>query len=299
MSTIIESRVEKDATPLVSIVIPVYNGMPFIVHTIESVRRQTYPHWELFICDDRSPDGTGAFLQQYLSENPDERIHLVNYDHRVPMTENWNRSLAYARGKFVKLLPQDDILLPQCIEIQQRILQENPDVGFVTSSREVIDSKGRTLFTRRGLPAGKYEWQSVGVRTLRAVTNIFGEPGAILFRKQLLDTCGAYDVRLGYFVDLELLLRFLKVSSAYVWGSPLCQFRIHSNSVSSASRKIALDEYQVILDRYEEELGLNRKPLLRSFLTVKSYLVVFLRSLVFRMQSLFVSSAAAVSHKPR
>jgi glycosyltransferase involved in cell wall biosynthesis len=285
MPTVPKISSKEKTSPLVSIIIPAHNGMPLIVDTIESVRRQTYPHWELFICDDTSIDGTVAGVQQHLNEKPDPRIRLIIYKNRVSMTENWNRSLTYAQGDFIKLLPQDDLLHPQCLEIQQRLLQEHPDVGFVTSGKEVIDSVGRVLFSRNPLKKGKYNWQSLGPRSLHAVVNILGEPAGVLFRKDLLISCGAYDPLFRYFVDVELLLRFLKKSDAYVWENPLYQFRIHGNSATGSNAKPALDEYQQLLDRYDEELCFSQKPYLKPYLRIKSHIVVLLRGLVFRLYS--------------
>lgn len=267
---------------LISICTPAYNGLPYIIDTIESVRRQTYANWEMIICDDQSPDGTADAVEKHLAGIGDARVRLVRSTQRVTMAENWNRTLSHARGEFIKLLPQDDILHPSCLEIQQRLMREHPDVGFVTSGKEVIDAAGRVLFTRKPLAAGKYDWARLGPRTLYAIANIIGEPAAILFRRDLLLTCAAYDTTLKYFTDFEILLRFLKVSNAYVWGEPLYQFRVHGKSVSSASVRPALDEYVRVLDRYADELNLSRRPGLKSYLKLKSRMIVYMRDMVFR-----------------
>lgn len=257
--------------------------MPFIGDTIESVRAQTCANWELVICDNMSKDGTVDCVRRLLEEKPDPRIRLITHQELLPMAQNWNRSLAYARGELIKVLPSDDLLFPDCLEVQQRILQENPDAGFTTSGKQVIDAAGRVLFARHPLAQGKYDWPGLGPRSIRAVSNLLGEPGAILFRKELLATCGEYNVHYKYFVDVELLLRFLKVAKACVWGTPLYQFRIHGNSASASSRQAALNEYQRLLDRYELELGFPKGSLLRRYLGLKSRLVVTLRDLVFRI----------------
>ena len=259
--------------------------MPFILRTIESVRAQTFSDWELLICDNQSKDGTVSCVQEHLKEKPDDRIRLITHDELLPMAQNWNRSLTYAKGSFIKVLPADDVLLPFCIEIQKNLLQNHPARGFVTSGKEVINAEGRILFSRKPLKEGEYDWNSLGRRTLCAVVNILGEPGAVLFRRELLDKCGNYDPRFKYFVDIELLLRFLKISNAFVWGTPLYQFRVHGKSASSSSSKPAIDEHLLLLDLYGDELGLAKKPGLRNYLKIKSQLVVMLRDLVFRISN--------------
>ena len=219
------------AVPVVSVIMPVYNGLPFILATIDSVRRQTCRNWELTICDSGSSDGTAAQVRDYLQADPDPRIRLVVLEKSPSMGDDWNRALTYARGEFVKVLPQDDLLLPTCLEVQERLLRQHPDVGFVTCAKEVIDAAGCRLFRRAPLKEGVYDWHQLGVRSLRAVANNLGEPGAILFRRDLLTTCGNFDAQLRYFIDLELLWRLLRVSHVFVWGEPLYQFRIHGRSV--------------------------------------------------------------------
>lgn len=270
-------------SPLVSIVIPVYNGMPFIVHTIESVRFQTYDNWELLICDNDSTDRTIDLVKQYLDEKPDQRIRVISHQEHLSMARNWNRSLTYAQGELIKLLPSDDVLLPECIDIQVRLLREQSDIGFVTSGKEVIDHSGKKLFTRSPLKEGKYDWHSAGLKSLYAITNLFGEPGGVLFRKELLKCCGGYDPSLNYFVDIELLLRFLKKTKVSVWGKPLYQFRIHGSSVSAASRQLSVCEYLHILDSYEKDLKLSEKPSLKYYLKIKAHFLALLRSLIFQL----------------
>ena len=271
----------KNPGPLVSIVIPVYNGMPFIRKTMESVWRQTYQHWELLICDNQSNDGTLACVRQYIQEKNDPRMRLIEHEILLSMAQNWNRSLGYVKGELIKVLPADDVLFPQCVEIQVHILQMHLDVGFVTSGKEVIDQMDRKLFRWKSLGEGVYDWKSVGAKSLYAVTNILGEPGGILFRKSLLNNCGDYNPDLKYFVDLELLLRFLKVSKVYVWGKPLYQFRIHGNSASASSRRIAMVEYFMVLEKYEDDFHLLRSRWFKYYLRIKSRIIVHMRSLVF------------------
>jgi glycosyltransferase involved in cell wall biosynthesis len=265
----------------VSIIIPVFNGMPFLPETIESVRRQTYPDWELIIVDNKSTDHTADYIDRELKERPDARIRFVSSDSHLPMVPNWNRALEYATHPLIKILPSDDILMPDCLEIQVRLLQENSDVGFVTSGKELIDGKGRRLFTKNVLKQGIYDWDAIGLRSVCDISNHLGEPGGILFRAELLKSCGAYDPELKYFLDVDLLLRFLRKSKVLVWGKPLYQFRIHGQSASAASRRLAVVEYFHWLSRFEKELRLAKRPWFRRYLHLKASVIPYLRSLIF------------------
>lgn len=271
-----------DLQPLVSVVVPVYNGRTFVRETMESVRRQTYGNWELLVCDNHSSDDTRAWVRQDLENAPDPRIRLVEDEVLLPMAENWNRALGYARGPLLKLLPADDLLLPECLETQVRLLRENRDVGFVTSGKDIIDASGRKLFSRQPLRGGRYSWEEIGRRSLYAVANNLGEPGGVLFRRELLDLCGGYKPGLNYFVDIELLWRFLRQADAMVCGRPLYQFRIHGASTSAASRRKAVLEYFEMLDTVDVGTRLSSRPWLKWYLQAKAHLVAHGRALIFR-----------------
>jgi glycosyltransferase involved in cell wall biosynthesis len=264
--------------PLVSVVISVYNGMPFILQTLDSVRRQTYPHWELIICDNASTDDTVASLERYMREKEDSRIRLLHQKH-ISVAQDWNRSLEHAQGEYVKLLGCDDILLPTCLETQVKLLQEHSDVGFVSSGKEVIDTQGVKYMERRPLKEGKYDWASLGHKLIYAVVNLIGEPAGVLFRKELLTSCGFYDSNYRYFIDVEFLIRLLRKSNLYITEQPLYQFRTHGQTLTATTRSSSVQEYVQILNLYESELDLARRPFLKAYLKGKAQLVTWARSL--------------------
>ncbi len=272
-----------DRDTLISVVVPIYNGLPFIIETIESVRAQSYQKWELLLCDNASTDGTINSIRKALQERPDARVKMIEHGVHLPMAQSWNRALSHATGKFIKLLPSDDILLPRCLEVQNRLLEENPEAGFTTSPKEIIDANGKKLFARRPLKPGIYRWRELGPKTLYAVTNLLGEPAAILFREENLARCGDYDERFRYFIDLDLLLRFLQHGAVVVADCCLYQFRIHGSSASASSRRVAAIEYHQLLAKYETELGLADRPLLRFYLRFKAVLIPWLRAFCFRV----------------
>ena len=114
--------------PLVSVIMPFLNVAPFLEEAIESVRAQTYPHWELLLCDDASTDGSSAIARRYASLDPSRIRHLTHDDgatHGASAARNLGlRSL---RGELVALLDGDDVWLPNKLEEQVAIMNERPD----------------------------------------------------------------------------------------------------------------------------------------------------------------------------
>ena len=96
-------RYEKDK---VSICIPTYNGAQFIRKTLESVLNQSYQNIEVIVNDDCSTDNTMDIVR---SMN-DSRIKIYANEENLGLVRNWNMTVSYATGEFVKLMCQDDLL---------------------------------------------------------------------------------------------------------------------------------------------------------------------------------------------
>ena len=97
--------------PKVSVAIPVYNGESHLAETIDSVLAQSWDDFELIICDDRSTDGS----LDVAASRADGRIRILRNDRNLGFGGNWNRCLAATQGSYIKILPQDDLLHPDCL----------------------------------------------------------------------------------------------------------------------------------------------------------------------------------------
>lgn len=107
--------------PLVSVVLPVYNGEQFLEEAIDSILAQSFTDFELIIIDDGSTDGSLAILRQY--QNRDVRIRLIARENRNLAT-TLNELIDLARGNWIARMDQDDIAVPQRFERQLQWLQK-------------------------------------------------------------------------------------------------------------------------------------------------------------------------------
>ncbi len=122
-----------------------YNRAHTLDRAIESVLRQTYPHWELVIVDDGSTDGT----DEVLGRRRDERIRVVRHDRNRGVTAAKNTGFDHARGDWIATLDSDDEIVPQALAVLLRPLDEvDPDLDAVGCN--CFDSQTGTL-TGRGL----------------------------------------------------------------------------------------------------------------------------------------------------
>lgn len=223
-----------DATaksPVVSVLIPVYNGGRYLAETIDSVLAQTYSDFEVVISDDASTDES----LEIISRQNDHRLRLLNNPVRLGFGGNWNRVLNEARGKFIKLLPQDDLLRSDCLQTQVDILQRDTDerLALVFSAREIIGPDGR-VFMRRGLGDSHQilTLTALAQRTCRIGTNPIGEPGSVLFRRTAAHRAGLFDGTRPFVIDIDYWLRLLRHGEAAYIPTASCAFRVSTKSHS-------------------------------------------------------------------
>jgi glycosyltransferase involved in cell wall biosynthesis len=126
------------APPVVSVIMPFLNVAPYLEEAIESVRAQTYPRWELLLCDDRSTDGSSDIARRYAALDPSRIRHLAHADggtHGASATRNLG--IAVARGEVIALLDGDDVWFPTKLEEQLAILAERPDADALYGVTEL------------------------------------------------------------------------------------------------------------------------------------------------------------------
>lgn len=129
--------------PLVSVIIPVYNGEKYISQAVESVYRQEVP-LELIVIDDGSTDGTWQALSRWKERT--DFIYIKN-EKNLGAAGSRNRGVSMAKGRYVAFLDADDWWEDQKLQKQLRALENTGDV---------LCSTGRDLMTPEGMPTGKY-----------------------------------------------------------------------------------------------------------------------------------------------
>ena len=133
----------KEDKPLVSVVLPVYNGEKYLAVAIDSILAQTFKNFELIIIDDGSTDGSQQLLKEY--EQLDRRVRLILRENRGLAT-TLNDSIDLAHGVWIARMDQDDIALPHRLERQLEWLNvTGADISgswikrFGTSDKRVLE----------------------------------------------------------------------------------------------------------------------------------------------------------------
>lgn len=238
-----------NVVPIVSVCIPCYRGAAHLAAAIESVLAQTLTDFELIVVDDQSPDDTVELMSTY----NDPRIRFLVNPVNLGPDGNWNRCLELARGRYFKLLPQDDLLAPTCLAEQVAVLESDTaeQVALVFCARTILDARDRPIMTR-GYPqrrSGILAARTLIRQCIRRGTNVIGEPGAVMFRRKLVALAGKFDASIGYVLDVDYWVRLLLHGDAYYLAKPLASFRVSGGSWSVRIGARQSIEYQRFIQR--------------------------------------------------
>lgn len=210
--------------PTVSVIMSVYNGLPYLHEAIESILSQTFRDFEFIIINDGSMDGTGDVLEQYAIT--DKRIFLV-HQKNMGLTLSLNKGLSFAQGMYIARQDADDISLPHRIQMQVSFLDEYPDVGLLGTGIETIGEKSK----KGKIFIYPEEHKMLVESWLLKLRDPFPHT-SVMFRSEVLKKVGKYNPFYKKAQDYDLWLRVserFKVASLPI---VLCKLRIHSQSVS-------------------------------------------------------------------
>ena len=124
--------------PLVSVIIPVYNGARYLRAALESVFAQTYRPFEVIVVDDGSVDDSGVIAQSF----PDVR-YIQQANQGVAAARN--NGIDVARGEFFAFLDQDDLWTPEKLKLQIDYLLSNPELGYMLTQQQFFLDPGAAL----------------------------------------------------------------------------------------------------------------------------------------------------------
>jgi GT2 family glycosyltransferase len=183
--------------PTISLITPVYNTDPkWLRLLVASVKAQTYPRWELCLCNDGSSNPATLRELDALA-NDDPRIKVSHLPENRGISAASNGALATATGEFVGLLDHDDELTPDALYEVVNVLQSHPDADLIYSDEDKLEPDGRP-----SEPFFKPDWSPDYLRSTMYVGH-FG-----VYRRTLVDTVGGFRSEFDGTQDYDLALRF-------------------------------------------------------------------------------------------
>ena len=268
---------------LVSVIIPVFNGERHLEACLESVLGQTYQHLEVVISDQASEDRSLELIWSFA----DPRIRVLPQPSRsLDLHGNWARGIESSVGEFVKLVCQDDLLLPDCVSVQMALLQEHPSAVLACGRRRIIDDDDRVLIKDRGLGrlvgtgSRVVDGHTIVRACTRAGANLLGEPVNVLIRRAALPE-PLFNPRWVYTIDIEFYLRCLEDSEAVLDSRTLCSFRVSHRQLSAVLAKGQAKELRALFSelrrRYPSDLSYTDVQIG----TLRAYLLAVARRLLY------------------
>jgi glycosyltransferase involved in cell wall biosynthesis len=223
-------RWRRDGAPefaeLVSIVIPCFGQAHFLPEAIESVLAQTYPHLEILVVDDASPDNASPVAARYPG------VRSVRGEN-AGMAGARNLGIRSTSGDLIVFLDSDDRLLPQAIETGVEMLQKHPESAAAIGAYQRIAQDGKPIVTHEQ-PIVRREHYA------RLLTeNWAGFPARALYRRAVFEHVKGFDSDLDAAADFGLNLEVVRQFSVWSHGALVAEHRKHGdNSSGDAARML-------------------------------------------------------------
>jgi hypothetical protein len=200
------------------VLLPVWNGEPFLAEAIESVLRQTFAAFELIVIDDGSTDRTAAIAEEFASR--DDRVRVLRRAHEG-LSPALNAGIEEARGEYVARMDADDASIPERLQKQVAYLDAHPACAALGTWIEVVDEKGLHI----GLKTFAMTHEKISAALLRGVSAI-AHP-TVVVRRDVVRAVGGYDARRYPSEDLDLWFRMSESGELANLPEALLQHRRH------------------------------------------------------------------------
>ena len=220
--------------PVVSILMPVFNGFNFLDESIRSVVGQSFSDWELIVVDDCSTDNSIELIEKFVLG--DQRIRLIRLEKNSGPAVARNNAIEAAQGRYIAFCDSDDIWLTDKLEKQLAALQSSDAAVYFTSYYKMLEDGTRTDRLVRAKPVVTYQMElrsnHIGLSTAIYDTEKCGKVFMLDSRKH---------------EDYSLWLKILGTGhTAIGLQEPLVYYRLRSNSVSSNKFKASYYHWKVL-----------------------------------------------------
>ena len=210
-------------TPLVSVIMPVYNAEKYVGEAIESILTQTFRDFEFLILNDGSKDNSADLIREYAKK--DKRIIFYDYKENTGLVDTLNKGIEKAIGKYIARMDNDDISLSDRLEKQVAFMEKNEDVGicgtWFTSFEHGI---------KNTLTVIKQPEQDSDIKIAIFHSCAFGHP--TVMAKTVLLKQNRYDENFYPGEDYELWSRLIPLTKFYNIQESLLLYRLHETNIT-------------------------------------------------------------------
>lgn len=221
----------KEESPLVSVVLPVFNMSAYVNEAVDSVLGQTYSPIELIAIDDASTDNSRALLEAY-----GDNVRVFAHETNKGIAGGRNTGIAAAQGSFIAFMDADDIWAPNKIERQMQEFKNDPELDACFTYLECFLSPelSEEIKATRYCPQGPQQGY-IG--------------GTMMMRREMVDKTGSFNEarRIGEFIEWYSKAKDLGAKSAII-EDVLYRRRIHGSNTGVNERDSRSDYLKVVRD---------------------------------------------------
>ena len=239
------------AFPLVSIIVPVFNGERYLRESLDSIVNQTYPNIEILVMDDASTDSTPEIVASY-----GDRVKCFRQSSNKGQFGNVNDGIGRASGKYTAIYHADDIYDSKIIEREVEFLEQNIEAGAVFCYDIFINAEGKE-YNRLSIPEefqtrSCFDYEAILNGILKYKNRFLPTPGAMVRSSVYKELGGFRGEEFQIAADLEMWLRIARIHKIGIIHEYLFYYRHgHENSSQAYYRVRSEPERQfLILDEH-------------------------------------------------
>lgn len=224
--------------PLISVVLPVYNGEKYLFDSINSILNQSFVNFEFIIINDGSTDNSLKILKSF----SDPRIIIINQENKG-LISSLNRGILHSRGKYIARMDADDIAFSDRFDKQVNFLENNEDYVVCSSSR--ITFKNSIAENTKRLEVLPDNFEVIKVQTI--FNSPFTHPAAMIRSSVLKENDIFFDEEFKYAEDYIFWVYLLKFGKGFNFRKPLLYYRASPTSQTGIASNNIEDRKKIIL----------------------------------------------------
>lgn len=251
----IDIMTQKEHTPAISVIMPVYNAERFLHESIDSILRQTLADFEFIIINDGSTDGSQRIIDTYAKQ--DSRIISIRQENSG-VVATANKAIQLSKGKYIARMDADDISMPDRLRQEAAILDAQPKTVLVCSSFEIIDQNSEFQYKDIVAPGNDHIKRTLYLRN--PIAN-----GSTLIRKDSLVDVGLFDN--VFAEDLKMWTKLAAIGDFESTGSVLYRWRMNPTGLTLSNNELSMskgEEYIASLWSTEKPKMVSRKEILKA-----------------------------------
>lgn len=239
---------KKNNSPILSVIMPVFNGERYLYESINSVLNQSFKNFEFIIINDCSTDKTNHILSEYKSL--DNRIVIINNLKNKGIAYSLNEAIKTSKSDLIVRMDSDDVCMPSRFQKQFDYMSNNPLIA-VSGTGALINNSNR-LLKDYFIPFTK----DAHIKTQLLFESPFVHP-SIIFRKEVFfRNKMQYDSTYSRAEDYKLWTQFARISNMGNIINVGLSYRVNVNSVSNKYKSVQLNDAGLIREEYFKQIGI-------------------------------------------